>query len=222
MSESLLSRVRRIVSGSLNQMVAAAENAAPETVMSEAIREIESAVNEVRDELGKVRAQKHNANRRLVAENNRHEELSEKIKLALDEDRVDLAEAAAATQLDIEAQIPFLESTISDCDEREKELENYILALRARMREMESELDQMKAAAAESAKVSGASVDPDVATGEVDRAVERASAAFDRVLKDATGSPAATSDADPQKMAELEEMARKNRIQERLAQFRQK
>lgn len=38
MAESLASRVGRIVSGSLNALVAAVENAAPEAVMEEAVR----------------------------------------------------------------------------------------------------------------------------------------------------------------------------------------
>ena len=39
MKEKLINRVGRIVSGSFNSLVTALENAAPETVMNEAIRE---------------------------------------------------------------------------------------------------------------------------------------------------------------------------------------
>ena len=45
MNESIANRVGRIVSGSLNALVDAVENAAPETVLKEAIREIDSAFN---------------------------------------------------------------------------------------------------------------------------------------------------------------------------------
>lgn len=222
MSESLIARIGRLVSGSFNQIVTAAENAAPETVMAEAIRQVEDAIDEVRAELGKIKAQKHNATQRLSQENDRHEGLSEKIRLALKEGRDDLAEAAAATQLDIEAQIPVIEKTIADCSERENELENYLKALHARKREMDAELDRVKQARAESVGEGAAAIstDGDGGNGQVNRRVEKANAAFDRMAKTITGAPGAAKDADPAKLAELEEMQRKNRVRERLEQFR--
>lgn len=48
MSEGLVSRVTRLVSGSVNSIVDTIENAAPETVMREAIREVERAIEDVR------------------------------------------------------------------------------------------------------------------------------------------------------------------------------
>ncbi|MDH3763867.1 MAG: PspA/IM30 family protein, partial [Gammaproteobacteria bacterium] len=54
MKENIANRVGRIISGSLNALVDAVENAAPETVMEEAIREIDGAIDEVRTELGRV------------------------------------------------------------------------------------------------------------------------------------------------------------------------
>ncbi|MAT94624.1 MAG: hypothetical protein CME59_18790 [Halioglobus sp.] len=220
MTESLLSKVTRIVTGSINHLVESAEGAAPEIVMAEAIREIESAIGDVRDELGKVKAQKHNANLRLVSENNRHEELTEKIKLALQEGREDLGEAAVQSQLDIEAQLPLLEKTIADCSDREKELENYILALQGRRREMEDELAQAKATLAESTGSGEAAVRPESGAGSVDKAVERANSTFDRVARGITGTPGAAAHADPAKIAELEELARRHRIKERLEKFK--
>ena len=59
MSESLSSRVGRIISGSFHALVDAVENAAPENVMEQAIREIETAIADVRVDLGKVEAQRH-------------------------------------------------------------------------------------------------------------------------------------------------------------------
>ena len=51
-----------------------------------------------------VTARKHLASERLMEENRKHEDLSEKIEFALKESREELAEAAVARQLDIEAQ----------------------------------------------------------------------------------------------------------------------
>lgn len=114
MKESMSSRVGRLIAGSVNAVIDAVENAAPEVVMEQALREIDGATDEVRTELGRVIAGKHLANKRLVEESRKHEALAEQIELAVKEGREDLAEAAIARQFDIEAQIPVLESSIAD------------------------------------------------------------------------------------------------------------
>ena len=65
MAEGLVARVTRLVSGGVNQLVDTIENASPETVMAEAIREVDRAIDQVRDELASVLANKHLANTRL-------------------------------------------------------------------------------------------------------------------------------------------------------------
>ena len=221
MKESLIGRVGRIISGSFNSLIDVIENAAPETVMSEAIREIDAAIDDVRVELGRVVAGKHLANRRLMEENRKHEDLGEKIELAVKEGRDDLAEAAISQQIDIEAQIPVLEATINDCGNNEKELEGYITALQAKKREMKEELRQFRESMKETVTFSSASSDSGVeASSDVERKVAKAESAFERIVEKATGIPGGGRKADRQtatKLAELEEIARKNRIQERLA-----
>jgi phage shock protein A len=220
MNESISSRVGRIISGSLNAIVDAVENAAPETVMQESIREIESAIDEVRIELGKVIAAKHLASNRLMSENQKHTDLTEKLELAVQQERDDLAEAAISAQLDIEAQLPILENTISDNTAREKELEGYIAALKAKKSEMQDELDEYKRLQHElnSTDTLGAA-----SANTINQQVDKASASFDRVMKNATGLSSrlhSQTPASAEKMAELDEMARQNRIQERLAEVK--
>ena len=220
MKENIASRVGRIISGSLNAIVDAVENTAPETVMQESIREIDSAIDEVRAELGRVVAAKHMANTRLMNENSKHESLSEKIELAVKEGRDDLAEVAIASQLDIEAQIPILEATIVDNGNQEKELEGYIVALQAKKREMQHELDQFRSIQKESSIAGTTENNASESSSGVERRVAKASSSFNRVMKNATGIGSSTSATDAQsaaQLAELDDMARKNRIQERLA-----
>lgn len=220
MNESITSRVGRIISGSLNAIVDAVENAAPETIMQESIREIESAIDEVRAELGRVIAGKHLANTRLMGENTKHTELSEKIELAIKESRDDLAETAIAAQLNIEAQIPILEATIGDNTAQEKELEGFITALKAKKREMQDELEQFRAAQTESSAVNGNAAP---SANNVNGQLDKASSTFDRVMRNATGVGSGTTTPDrktAEKMAELDDLARNNRIQERLAEIK--
>ncbi|MAE95595.1 MAG: hypothetical protein CL910_13130 [Deltaproteobacteria bacterium] len=213
MAETLASRVGRIVSGSVHALVSAMENASPDLILEQAIREVEAAADDVRAELGREIAKKHLASTRLAEEGRRHEDLIEKIEIALREGREDLAEAAAARQLDIEAQIPVLERTLAECGDREKELEGFVAALQARRREMEEELQSFRECCASET----ASSEEGAAVGEPSRRAERASSAFDRVLEHKAGMPggkAALSNAA--RLAELESLARRNRIRERI------
>ncbi|MEM9839026.1 MAG: PspA/IM30 family protein [Pseudomonadota bacterium] len=219
MRDGLIGRVKRIVSGSVNSVVDAVEAAAPETVMKEAIREVDAAIDEVRHELGKTVADKHHAAKRLAASSEKHDELAEKIEFAVGEGRDDLAQAAIARQLDLEAQMPVLESALRDFSEQEAELEAYVSALNARRREMEEDLDQFvqsqKEAAASSGGADGMGASPEDKATKADRA-------FNRVLKNASGV-AGTSPADrdtAQKLEELSRIERENRIKERLAKVK--
>lgn len=220
MSESLVSRVKRLVSGGVNSLVDAVENASPETVMKEAIREVDSAVDQVRDALGETLAAKHLASRRLMDASAKHEELGAQIGMAVKEGRDDLAEAAISRQMDLESQIPVLESAISDAAAKEAELEGYIAALQARRREMEEELSAFleSRAAADDAAADGQGGAAPSGTAGAERQASKAERAFDRVMRDASGLPAASRNrGDSAKIAELEALARQNRVKERLA-----
>jgi phage shock protein A len=218
MSEALVARVKRLISGGVNSLVDAVENASPEMVMREAIREVDQALDEVRDELGLVIANKHHANKRLMAASAKHEDLGENVRVAVEQGRDDLAEAAISRQLDLEAQMPILESALHDTSVRESELESYIVALQARKREMEEDL----AAFIASRKVEGgpAAEGSRAASGRrAEKRADKAQGAFNRVLGTATGVPGSVA-ADRQtaaKLAELEQVKRDNRIRERLA-----
>lgn len=225
MKENIAGRVSRIISGSVNALIDAVENAAPETVMEEAIREVDGAIDEVRTELGRVIASKHLANTRLMEENRKHEELTEQIELAVQEEREELAEAAISKQMDIEVQIPVLESAIADGIAQEQELEGYISALQAKKREMREELKSFRSSQAATGAAEAGQGGAGSSSGGVETKVAKAQAAFGRVMENATGVPSGadvSDSAQAAKLAELEDLARQNRIKERLAAIKAK
>ncbi len=219
MTEGIASRVARLVAGSVNMLIDTVENAAPEVVMEQAVREIDGAIEDVRSELGRTLANRHVASSRLMEENGRHEDLANKIALAIKEGRDDLAETAISQQLDVEAQIPVLEAAIADAGAKERELEGYIEALNAKKREMEEEIREFKSR--QDAPTGGAGDGSAPPPGRsVEDKVRKAEGAYDRVMRDATNLPgrAGTPDArTAAQVAELEDLARTNRIKERLA-----
>ncbi|PKL96437.1 MAG: hypothetical protein CVV18_01775 [Gammaproteobacteria bacterium HGW-Gammaproteobacteria-8] len=221
MSESLGQRVGRLVAGGFNALVDAVENAAPETMMEQAIREVDSAISEVRKELGQVEAQRHLTAKRLAEDGERHDKLTEHAQLAMNQGREDLAEAAVSRQIDLEAQIPVLEARLADLADEKARLEGYINALNAKKREMREALDSHRQSQRRAAQAGGS--DPDLpGTPSSEQRAERAMAAFDRIFQRETGLSGAStgSTEDEARLTELEELSRNNRIQERLARLR--
>ncbi len=224
MNDGLISRVKRLVAGSVNGLVDTMEAAAPETVMREAIREIDDAANEVRAMLGRTIANRHNASKRLMDATSKHEELAESARFAIDNGRDDLAEAAVARQIDMEAQMPVLEATLSDLSSEQAELEGYVAALLARKREMEADLEtflKSRSAGRDTGENGEASATLGHG-GKADRKAAKAEDAFSRVLHGASGV-SATARADREtaaQLSELESITRQHRVKERLAELK--
>jgi phage shock protein A len=210
--------VTRIIGGSVHALLDAVENAAPEAVMAQAIREVDDAVDDVRAELGRVEAAKHLATSSLTKLNTHSVELAGQIEIALAKGDESLARAGVAKQIDIDDQIPVLQRSLQDAKDRGGELEGYIIALLAKKREMESALQDFIAASAAPSTPAGLAASARATQGKV----ERAGSAFDRVLARHTGIAGATSPLNPDanKLRELQELARNHRIEERLAALR--
>ena len=215
MTDTIASRVMRVVGGSVHAILDAVENTAPEATMAQAIREVDQAIEEVRAELGRVEAVKHLATSSLNKLNTQKETLAEQIEIAMSKGDEALARAGIARQLDIDDQIPVLQRSLQEAIGRGTEFEAYIAALLAKKREMESALQDFIAARASASEPSAVYA----ATGTNRGKADRAGAAFDRVLARETGLAVAGSgiNADAAKLTELQEMARAHRIDERLA-----
>jgi phage shock protein A len=215
MADTIASRVTRVIGGSVHALLDAVENAAPEATMAQAIREVDQATDEVRSELGRVEAMKHVAASSLNKLNTQKETLAEQVDIAMAKGDETLARAGIARQIDIDDQIPVLQRSLQDSLGRGKELEGYIAALLAKKREMESALQDFIAARAAASGPAGTNASGGTAQGKVDRA----GAAFDRVMARETGLAVAGSgvNADAAKLRELQDMARTHRIDERLA-----
>jgi len=221
MSESLRQRVGRLIAGGFNSLVDSIENAAPETVMEQAIREIDTATNEVRKQLGMVEAQRHLTSKRLAEDGELHDRLSEQARLAMKEDREDLAETAVSKQIDLEAQIPVLEGRLADLADEKTRLEGYISALVAKKREMRDALADYRHSQRQSSQAGGSDADAPESPSAESRA-ERATDAFDRVFQRETGlsGTSGTGTDEQARLNELEELSRNNRVQERLAKLK--
>lgn len=222
MSETLASRVGRVIAGGAHALIDRIEGAAPDAMMEQALREVDQVVEEVRRELGVLAANRHLVQQQHAALQQQHEQLSAQIAQALAAAREDLARAAVARQLDVEAQVPVLERTLAEQTAKEAELGACASALLAKRREMVEALEAFRASrrAAAQAGAGGSAGTPERA-GEA--RLDAATQAFDRIYRRETGLAPAAAGASLQQAAalrELDDMVRRHQIEERLAQLR--
>lgn len=219
MAETLRIRVGRVIAGSLNALIDKLEDQAPEAMMEQAIREVDEVIDDVRGELGTVAANRHLAQQQHADLNKRHLDLTHHVEHAIAGNRDDLARAAVARQLDIEAQLPVLETTLADLAKSETELKGYVDALLGKKREMNEAVNAFRASRAKAVQTGSGTAAASPATGKLDSA----SAAFDKVYARQTGmtmTDKGASLAEAAKLKELDDLVRKNKIDERLAKLK--
>jgi phage shock protein A len=211
--EGILSRMGRLIAGVAYATMDKAEGANGVAIVEQAIREIDSAAEEARAELGKSRAEEHRIASRRAEISEEITALEDKIRFALKEGREDLAKAAVARQIDLEAQVAAIEKALADVAERIEEGHKAMQAVLAARREAEARLADLKRSVQKHDADGGA-------TGRrssPDLTVAKASAAVTRV----TGVPGGTA-AGSAELEELDRIHRDRAIAERLAQFKGK
>jgi phage shock protein A len=215
MAESIFARVSRLLSATVEDAVDRMEEAGGDTVMREAIREADRAIDQVKAEHESTMARRLQAARqqRMLVE--RAEELTTKAKFALDEGREDLAEAALSRQVDFEAQAEKLDAVQQQAREEEKRLDDGLAALGARKRQMEDALQAYLVSQREAARGGDGPSRPD---RSAEKKVDAAEQAFERAMAGAGGVGFARADADTiNRVAEIDGMQKSATIAQRLA-----
>ena len=219
MAESIFLRVRRLISGSIEDSVDAMERAGGTSVMREAIREVDRAIDEVRSEHEAATARRLQAVRQERLTRERLAGLDEKARFALGQGRDDLAEAAVTRQLVFEAQAERLQAVQAEAEQEAGRLEECLAALTGRKAQMEEELASFEIAQRDATLGGDGPTRPGRRT---ERKVDRAEAAFDRAMAGAGGAAGVTrTDAKAAaKVAELEVMQKSAVVAQRLAALR--
>jgi phage shock protein A len=212
-TENALSRIGRVISGMTHAAISAAEQSNPQAVMEQAVREIDSAADEVRVELGKALAEQHRVDARRKELLRERDELDEKLKLAVAQGRDDLAESGIARQLDIEAQAAVLDRLLDDVADRIAQLNQSLDAVNASRREAEERLKELLKSQHATGQETVASAG---GKNNAARKVERAEAVISRV----SGVPSGPAHEQAKAIDELNRLAREQAIQDRLAQLK--
>jgi phage shock protein A len=218
MADSLKTRVARVIAGGVHALLDKIEDLNPQAAMEQAIREADGVFDEVRHELGTVSANRHLAQQQHAKLNRSHEELRDQIAQALATQREDLARAAVSRQIDIEAQIPVLETTLADLARQEQELQGFTAALLAKKREMQEALAEFR-----KSRVATESAAQPQGQSNVEQRLGRVTDAFDKIYQRQTGldgTQQAGNLEQAARLSELEALVRDNKIAERLAQIK--
>ena len=209
--EGILARMGRLLAAIASQTIDNAESSNKVAMVKQAIREIDLGADEARYALGKSRAEEFRLKRRRDELDRETTTLTEKIGLALAENREDLARAGVARQIDLESQGLALERAVDfielEIDEQTKALQAMLGARReAEVRLADLELSLSQHAPLETGKAAAAtkSISPD-----------RAMAAIARV----TGVPASSVLGDKE-LDELDRLHREKEIAARLERIK--
>lgn len=212
-TESAMRRIGRVIAGMTNLAIDAAEGVNPEAVITQAIREIDAAADEVRTDLGKATAERHRLDARRQQLLHEKAELDSRVVSALDEGREDLAEAGIARQIDIEAQVGVLDRLLGETDEQIAQFGQTIDAIAASRREAEQTRKEFRDSQSE--RVSAGQAPAAKNAGPMTK-VARAKAATARV----TGVPPSPESANAKALSELADLAREREVKLRLARLR--
>lgn len=218
MSDSIFVRVQRVVSGGVGSAIDAAERLSGSSVMRQAIRDMDCAIERARSDSEAARAKRLQAAHRLQECRKQLATLKEQAHFALGKERLDLAEAAIARQLDVETRIASLTASETEASASERRLEESVAELKLRRGQMYEELRSFEAA-----QRAGASGDegPGSLDSQLQRRAERAQEAFERAMDAAGGlSGGRASPEAAAKVAELEALQKEAAIAERLAALR--
>jgi phage shock protein A len=209
--EGILARMGRLLAAIASQTIDNAESSNKVALVKQAIREIDAGADEARYALGKSRAEEFRLKRRREELNTEAAGLTEKIRLALAENREDLARAGVARQIDLESQGIALERAMDFIDLEIDEQTKALTAMLGARREAESRLADLEASLAQHAPHEPGRRAQATNTGSADRAM----AAIARV----TGVPASFALGD-RELDELDRLHREKEIAARLERIK--
>lgn len=215
MAESILSRISRILSASIEDAVDRLEAAGGPAVMREAIRESDRAINQAKAELDAVMTRRLQAVRQQQLLAKRVADLGDKAAFAIAEGREDLAEAALSRQIDFEGQAKALDEVEAQARAEETQLETGISALVARKIQMDEVLAAFEIAQREATPGGVRSMRCE---DSPERRLDAAEKAFDRAMKGAGGIGVTPADAGTiHQVAEIDVLQKRATIATRMA-----
>ncbi|NRD89933.1 hypothetical protein C8024_11435 [Sphingopyxis sp. BSNA05] len=214
MAEPFYLRAKRVVSAGIESALDHAERASGTSLMREAIREVDRAIEKVRGEHEEALDRQSQAVGQQKLSAQRAEEWLGKVQFTLEKGREDLAEAAIMQQMEFEAKVKHFKGQEASAKTDASRLDGLLEELAARKAVMEDELAAFEKMMSENNAASDGKSKSD---RSVDRKVERAEATFDRTMELAGGVNGTSKHA-----TEIGKMQRHSEVEERLAAMKKR
>lgn len=212
-------RIRRLISGTVNRAIARVEDSRPDVVLEENLREMRAARTGAQHDLGAVLVTKHNTKRSVARNMEVYESLSQKLAVALENSRDDLAKAVIGRQIDCETQQKVFADTMQRAEEDEASLRETIEALDATIRERSEQLNEFRQKANAAKSEDGTQIAAALSGSTYVQDFSEADESFRTTLERQTGLIDLPPDLDSAvAIQELSELERVNTIDKRLAQ----
>ncbi|WP_323799405.1 PspA/IM30 family protein [Parasphingorhabdus sp.] len=209
MAEPFYMRAKRVVSAGIESALDQAERASGTSLMREAIREVDRAMDKVRREQEDATDRQNQAVGQQKLSAQRAEEWGGKVLFTLEKGREDLAEAAIMQQMDFEAKIKHFKNLEKSAKMDVSRLDRLLEELAARKMAMEDELAEFEKMMSENKAVSDEHMTSDPS---VERKIKRAEETFERTMEMAGGVAGASKHA-----ADIGKLQRNSEVEERLA-----
>src|SRR5579883_1749738 len=213
-AESLFSRAGRLLAGIAVEAIERAEGNNKQAVVKQAIREIEAAEQEARDDLARERAQEWRLKARQGEIAREMEALSAQIATAVAGGRDDLAKSGIARQMDLEAQFEVVGKALEESEDKIETVLTTLRAIMSGLQDAEARLAELKKS--EEQETASKSGGAKRAAGHTTAAAKSAKASH--AIARTVGVPA--SMAPSRDIDELSKLHRDKEIAERLAKLK--
>ncbi len=213
-AESLFSRAGRLLAGIAVEAIERAEGNNKQAVVKQAIREIEAAEQEARDDLARERAQEWRLKARQGEIARDMEALNAQIATAVAGGRDDLAKSGIARQMDLEAQFEVVGKALEESEDKIETVLTTLRAIMSGLQDAEARLAELKRS--EEQETASKSGGAKRAAGHATAAAKSAKAS--RAIERTVGVPA--SMAPSKDIDELSKLHRDKEIAERLAKLK--
>jgi phage shock protein A len=213
-AESLFSRAGRLLAGIAVEAIERAEGNNKQAVVKQAIREIEAAEQEARDDLARERAQEWRLKARQSEIAKEMEALGAQIATAVADGRDDLARAGIARQMDLEAQFEVVGKALEESEDKIETVLTTLRAIMSGLQDAEARLAELKKS--EEQEAASKSGSGKRTAGHSTAAAKSAKAS--RAIARTVGVPA--SMAPSKDIDELSKLHRDKEIAERLAKLK--
>lgn len=220
MAEAFYMRAKRVVSVGIEGTLDKVERASGTSMMRQAIREVDHAIDKVQREIDAATDRKIQAGSQQESIQKKAKEWGEKAVFTLAKGRDDLAEASLSRQLDLEAQAKQFGEIKTAAKEEADRLAEVLPALMARRDEMNVELAEFQKAIRDTQLGGTEKADFE---RSIERKVENARRTFERSMGLVADSEGSSIDAEFAKnAAEIDELQRSSEIEERMAALKKK